>query len=118
MGSSFQGTPPNLPDLTPDLANLDQSELDSNQEATVVPYFAGQRKIALTWIAPIYGLVQKKIKGQPPAFSQDVPNKELQEREIGALYFLLKYGKGFVAQLKELADGECVEHQVIRIAAN
>jgi bacillithiol synthase len=43
------------------------------------------------------------------------PNKELQEREIGALYFLMKYGKGFVVQLKALVDGSCVEHQVIRI---
>ncbi|HEX7289337.1 MAG TPA: bacillithiol biosynthesis cysteine-adding enzyme BshC [Candidatus Angelobacter sp.] len=44
------------------------------------------------------------------------PNKELQEREIGALYFLLKYGKGFIVQLKELVDERCMEHQVIRIS--
>jgi bacillithiol synthase len=43
------------------------------------------------------------------------PNKELQEREIGALYFLMKYGRGFVAQLKELVDEGCVEHQVIKV---
>ena len=43
------------------------------------------------------------------------PNKGLQEREIGALYFLLKHGKGIVAQLKESVNGECVEHQVIGV---
>lgn len=45
------------------------------------------------------------------------PNKEMQEREIGALYFLLKYGKGFVAELKELMRADCVEHQVIVVGA-
>lgn len=43
------------------------------------------------------------------------PNKELQEREIGALYFLLKYGKGFVGRLKDEVKEGCVEHQVIKI---
>ena len=45
------------------------------------------------------------------------PNKELQEREIGALYFLLKYGKGFVAQLKDSVSATCMEHQVIGVGA-
>ncbi|HET9792088.1 MAG TPA: bacillithiol biosynthesis cysteine-adding enzyme BshC [Candidatus Angelobacter sp.] len=41
------------------------------------------------------------------------PNKDLQEREVGAVYFLLKYGTGFVAQLKTLLKADCVEHQVV-----
>jgi bacillithiol synthase len=41
------------------------------------------------------------------------PNKDLQEREVGAAYFLLKYGTGFVAQLKTLLRADCVEHQVV-----
>lgn len=41
------------------------------------------------------------------------PNKELQEREVGALYFLLKYGAGFVQQLKGATRAGCAEHQVI-----
>jgi len=43
------------------------------------------------------------------------PNKELQEREVGAAYFLLKYGRGVVEQLKATARPGCGEHQVIRI---
>lgn len=43
------------------------------------------------------------------------PNKELQEREIGAAYFVLKYGAGVVAQLKELLRQGCAEHQVVRL---
>jgi hypothetical protein len=41
---------------TPDIANLDRSELVSNQEAVPVPWFVGEAKIAPKWIAPIYGL--------------------------------------------------------------
>ncbi|MGH9569266.1 MAG: bacillithiol biosynthesis cysteine-adding enzyme BshC, partial [Candidatus Angelobacter sp.] len=43
------------------------------------------------------------------------PNKELQEREIGTLYFLLKYGKGLVQKLKESVRSDCPAHQVISI---
>lgn len=45
------------------------------------------------------------------------PNKELQEREVGAAYFLLKYGRGVVEQIKAAARTACGEHQVIRIQA-
>jgi bacillithiol biosynthesis cysteine-adding enzyme BshC len=45
------------------------------------------------------------------------PSKELQEREIGAAYFLLKYGKSVLDQIKTAARTGCGEHQVIRIQA-
>jgi bacillithiol biosynthesis cysteine-adding enzyme BshC len=45
------------------------------------------------------------------------PNKELQEREIGAAYFLLKYGESVLEQIKAAARTGCGEHQVIRIQA-
>jgi bacillithiol synthase len=43
------------------------------------------------------------------------PNKELQEREIGGAYFLLKYGKSVLDQIKSAVRTGCEEHQVIRI---
>jgi bacillithiol biosynthesis cysteine-adding enzyme BshC len=46
------------------------------------------------------------------------PNKELQEREVGAAYFLLKYGRGVVEQIKSAARTGCGEHQVIRVQAS
>jgi bacillithiol biosynthesis cysteine-adding enzyme BshC len=45
------------------------------------------------------------------------PNKELQEREVGAAYFLLKYGRGVMEQIKSTARTEYGEHQVIRVQA-
>lgn len=46
------------------------------------------------------------------------PNKNLQEREVGAVYFLLKYGQGVVEQIKAAVQIGCGEHQVIRIQAS
>ncbi len=47
----------------PDPANLSQAELVSNQEGTVVPWFAGERKLAVTWISPVYDLVSRDAGG-------------------------------------------------------
>ena len=41
------------------------------------------------------------------------PNKELQEREIGAAYFLLKYGPELLPKLKEKLQIGCVDHQIV-----
>lgn len=46
------------------------------------------------------------------------PNKNLQEREIGTLYFLLKYGTGLVAKLKSSLKPDCLEHQIVPIRAD
>jgi bacillithiol biosynthesis cysteine-adding enzyme BshC len=43
------------------------------------------------------------------------PNKELQEREVGAAYFLLKYGSSLLETLKENLKIGCSEHQVVRL---
>jgi len=45
------------------------------------------------------------------------PNKDLQEREVGAAYFLLKYGQSVLKQIKTAVRIGCGEHQVIRIQA-
>jgi bacillithiol synthase len=45
------------------------------------------------------------------------PNKELQEREVGAAYFLLKYGPGLIENLKQNVKVGCVEHQVVFISS-
>jgi len=45
------------------------------------------------------------------------PNKGLQEREVGAAYFLMKYGRGVVEQLKAAVRTGCGEHHMIRVQA-
>jgi len=41
------------------------------------------------------------------------PNKNLQEREIAGLYFLLKYGTGLLPKLREKLKPDCPDHQVV-----
>lgn len=43
------------------------------------------------------------------------PNKNLQEREAGSAYFLLKYGKGVIDQLRQKLQPACLDHQVIEL---
>jgi bacillithiol synthase len=45
------------------------------------------------------------------------PNKDLQEREIAAAYFLMKYGVGLVERLKQNLKVSCSDHQVIAISS-
>jgi bacillithiol biosynthesis cysteine-adding enzyme BshC len=45
------------------------------------------------------------------------PNKELQEREIAALYFLQKYGVGLVETLKQSLKAGCLDHQVVQVGS-
>jgi uncharacterized protein YllA (UPF0747 family) len=42
----------------------------------------------------------------------------LQEREVGAAYFLLKYGVSVLEQIKTQAQSGCGEHQMIRIGTS
>ncbi len=41
------------------------------------------------------------------------PNKVLQEREVGGIYFAGKYGRDFLKQLYASIRCECVDHQVV-----
>lgn len=52
-----QGNNPPQPNPLP--ANMDQSELASNQNAEPVKWFAGTRLIAVHWVSPIYNLTSK-----------------------------------------------------------
>jgi hypothetical protein len=58
-------TLPNMPEAKPDPLNLSYSELVSNQEARVVPWFVGCRKIPVTWVAPVYDIKHKTLKAPP-----------------------------------------------------
>lgn len=55
----MKGGQPKQKQEQPDPANLDQSELASNQQATCVPWFCGQQSIAVTWISPVYNVFHR-----------------------------------------------------------
>ena len=56
---------PNKPQPLPDYANLDQSELASNQQTAVVPWHEGIRRIAVTWVSPPYNIFTKNADTTP-----------------------------------------------------
>jgi uncharacterized protein YllA (UPF0747 family) len=43
------------------------------------------------------------------------PNKSLQEREIGGLYFYANHGPELINRLIEMAQARCPEHKVLRL---
>ena len=65
LPTAMKDQKPNKPQPNPDYANLDESELASNQEATVVPFIAGQRRGAVTWVSPVYNMFTKDADTQP-----------------------------------------------------
>lgn len=78
-----------LPDPQPDIANLSPRELSSNQEARVVPWMAGERKLAVSWIAPPYKLYAKKLQASRGPVQQFFDNVGIAPPSIGA-YLLNK----------------------------
>jgi hypothetical protein len=57
----MKGGQPKNRQENPDPANLDYSELSSNQEAKAVPWMAGERAIAVEWVSPIYNQFTKDV---------------------------------------------------------
>jgi len=56
---------------------------------------------------------EKKIRQHADELSAMLyPEKDLQERSIGGIYFLLKHGMGLLPRLKESLGTSCVGHQV------
>ncbi|HZQ68006.1 MAG TPA: bacillithiol biosynthesis cysteine-adding enzyme BshC [Terriglobales bacterium] len=43
------------------------------------------------------------------------PHKTLQERQLGGIYFLLRYGTDFLQQVYHSVRTDCLDHQVIEI---
>jgi bacillithiol synthase len=43
------------------------------------------------------------------------PEKDLQERAIGAIYFLARYGKDFLGELYHSIQPDCHDHQIVEL---
>jgi uncharacterized protein YllA (UPF0747 family) len=49
-------------------------------------------------------------------FSQALyPNKGLQERSIGGIYFVARYGPEFLHQVHDAVQPDCHDHQIIEL---
>jgi uncharacterized protein YllA (UPF0747 family) len=43
------------------------------------------------------------------------PDKGLQERSVGGVYFLARYGREFLHQLHDAIQTDCHDHQVLEL---
>ena len=57
---------PNLRDAPQDTGNLEPEDLATNQEAVAVPLGAGEFKVAVKWISPIYNQFTREAPTERP----------------------------------------------------
>lgn len=62
----MKGGGTNLPDPDLNMANSEAEEYSTNQEASVVPWFCGEQKIALRWVSPVYNQFTKEAPVERP----------------------------------------------------
>ena len=56
----------NIPDPDPDLGNIDETDMSSNQQVVVVPLFCGEAKFAVMWLCyPFNQLVKDAPMKRP-----------------------------------------------------
>lgn len=53
------------PDQEIDMGNTQPEDYSTNQEATVLPWFTGEQKIAVRWISPVYGQRTVAVSTRP-----------------------------------------------------
>ncbi len=62
----MKGGARNLPDSEIETGNLTPDEMSTNQEGTVVPWFAGEQIFALRWISPVYDQFTREAPNDRP----------------------------------------------------
>lgn len=51
----MKGSTPQNPDPQIDRADTEAADFATNQEGAVLPWFAGEQKMSLRWVSPVYG---------------------------------------------------------------
>lgn len=55
------GNSNNKPPPAKKIANIDENQVNTNQQAIPVPYMAGRQRVALIWAAPVYKPVTQRV---------------------------------------------------------
>lgn len=55
-----------LPDTDTNLANVDEQDLATNQEGTVVPFHAGEARFSLVWLCDPFKQFTKEAPAERP----------------------------------------------------
>ena len=54
------------PDPEIDMGNTANDDFSTNQESVVLPWFAGEQKLALRWISPVYNQFTREAPQERP----------------------------------------------------
>lgn len=97
-----------------ELEKLDRTLLDAAENATT------KMRYQLNGLREKAGRAETRKSSELQHHADELssllfPHKSLQEREIGAAYFLLRRGVGLVDTLKQHLKSSCPDHQVIRL---
>jgi uncharacterized protein YllA (UPF0747 family) len=100
-----------LEQLTRTIEKIDPTLVKAAQKSTAKMQYQMNRLRRLAANAELRK--SQDLKRHAEALSTSLfPNQNLQEREIGEVYFLARYGLQLVDQLLETAHPDCTDHQV------
>jgi bacillithiol synthase len=96
------------------LAKLDRTLVDAAQTATSKMHYQLER---LYTQAARAELQKGEVVGRhAETISQALyPNKALQERSIGGIYFVARYGPDFLRQIHDAVQPDCHDHQILEL---
>jgi bacillithiol biosynthesis cysteine-adding enzyme BshC len=96
------------------LAKLDRTLVDAAQTATSKMHYQLER---LYTQAARAELQKGEVVGRhAETLSQALyPNKALQERSIGGIYFAVRYGPDFLRQIHDAVQPDCHDHQILEL---
>ena len=104
----------NLTTIREKLAKLDRTLVDAAQTASSKIQYQMER--LHTQAARAESLKGEVVGRHAESLSLALyPNKGLQERSIGGLYFVARYGPEFLRQIHDAIEPDCNDHQVLEL---
>ena len=96
------------------LAKLDRTLVDAAQTATSKIHYQLERLYTQAARAELQK--GEVVDRHAETLSQALyPNKGLQERSIGGIYFVARYGPDFLRQIHDAIQPDCHDHQIIEL---
>jgi uncharacterized protein YllA (UPF0747 family) len=96
------------------LEKLDRTLVDAAQ--TSISKIQHQLEKLQTQAARAEAQKNELVTRHAEALSQALyPEKGLQERAVGGLYFLARYGQEFLQQIHDAIQPDCRDHQILEL---
>src|SRR5207244_4216430 len=104
----------NLATIREKLAKLDRTLVDAAQTAGSKMHYQLER--LYTQAARAEAQKGELVKRHVQTLSEALyPNKGLQERGVGGLYFVARYGRELLHQIHDVIHTDCHDHQILEL---